>query len=429
MQLKNLSLLALLVVAFFLFSCGDLTIEIELPTPTGLSGETPQSKNEISEIIPTPSPTAEPQPLPTITPTELPYVEPGNEQYWVVHEVPGLELRFAAPCFWWVDIPAEPFDPSRGTVINAFNFTQEYLFSFPRRQIPLENGAIDVTFDIINLQAYDLPPGSSLREFISLETSGEYSELLGIEDYEINGQPAIAATVEYTISAPHTSRFYLIKINDELVLRFSTSPSPKLLNTPDITGMLNSVTLDPEAEVVLPTHLPAPPPKGLAGPCIPGYAEAEGPAIELSENNTACGLDSFKSLEFLTQAVQEGLQDRNTGGLRWDYLIHDPFVVGYWGAEATTISADAFATELANSLYAAGEPGGMTFSTDRAAFPPLAGTPPDQLLPPEAPFVELIYSEGWGTDQAGAALLYFAEDKCGGFYWHGLVFSTTHFDK
>lgn len=429
MQIKKLYPLVMLVAALFLASCGNMTVALELPTPTGLAGE-PQGTLETTTQTPSaPTPTTEPEPEPTQTPTDRPEPELSGAQYWVVHEVPGLGLRFAAPCFWRVEVPGEPFDPERGAVINAFNFTQEYHFSFPRRQIPLENGAIDVTFDIINLQSYDLPPGSSLREFISLETSGEDSELLGIEDYEINGLPAIAATVEYTISAPHTSRFYLIKINDELLLRFSASPSHKLLNTPDIAGMLNSVTMDPDAEVVLPTHLPAPPPKGLAGPCIPEYAEADGPAIELSENNTTCGLDSFKSLEYLTQAVQKGLQDRNTGGLRWDWLIHDPFVVGYWGSESTAKSADAFATELANSLYAAAEPGGMTFTSDPAIFPPFAGTPPNQLLPPEAPFVQLIYSEGWGTDQAGAALLYFAKDECGGFYWHGLVFSSTHFDK
>jgi hypothetical protein len=359
----------------------------------------------------------------------MPTQEPDSSQYWVVHQVPGLELRFAIPCFWRVDLPAEPFDPERGTVIDAFNYTQEYHFSFPRRQIPPEYGPVNVTFEIFNLQSFDLPAGSSLREFVTLETAAEDSELLEIVDPEINGQPAIAATVEYTLGYTHIGRYYLIKINDDLFMRFTVSPSPKLLDSPDITGILNSITLDLEAEVSLPTHLPGPPPKGLAAPCIPDYAEADGPAIELSENNTECGLDSFKSLDYLTEAVQQGLQDRNTGGLRWDWLIHDPFVIGYWGSESVTKSAEEFTTELANSLYAAAEPGSMTFTTDRSVFPPLAGTPPENLLPPEAPFIQVIYSEGWGLDQLGAALLYFAEDECDGFYWHGLVYSPVHFDQ
>ena len=42
---------------------------------------------------------------------------------------------------------------------------------------------------------------------------------------------------------------------------------------------------------------------------------------------------------------------------------------------------------------------------------------------------EIIYSEGWGADGQGTALLYFGQDTCEGYYWHGLVYSFGQFDK
>ena len=71
----------------------------------------------------------------------------------------------------------------------------------------------------------------------------------------------------------------------------------------------------------------------------------------------------------------------------------------------------------------------MTFTTEREAFPPLQGIPPESLLDPAVNIVQVVYSEGWGEDMLGAALLYFAQDECDGFYWYGLVYSYSHFDK
>jgi hypothetical protein len=43
--------------------------------------------------------------------------------------------------------------------------------------------------------------------------------------------------------------------------------------------------------------------------------------------------------------------------------------------------------------------------------------------------VEILFSEGWGEDGLGTALLYFAQDECGGYYWYGLAYSRGHFDQ
>ena len=429
MHMKNPLFLLIPLFALLISACGTIAVQVATPTPVGAAVESPTLTEEPQPNPSTSTPTPAPDSPSTLTPTDESTPEADSSAYWIVQQDPGLGFRFAVPCFWRVDFPAEgAYDLEGGTLYHAFNYPQEYPLSFPRSQIPAENGAVSVTFDVINIGSYDLPAGSSLREFVTAENSGGYSEILELLDETINGQPAIAATIYYPDS-DSTGRYYLIKLNDQYFLRFSANPSPKLLNTADIEGILNSITVDPNAAVSLPTHTPSPPPVGLPAPCIPEYAEVVIPSLEIPADNTVCGLDSYKSLEFLTQAVQQGLQDRNTGGLRWDYRIHDPFLIGYWQSEGAVRTPDEVATELANSLYDASQPGGMTFTTERQAFPPLQGIPPENIIDPAVNLVQVVYSEGWGLDGQGAAILYFAQDECNGYYWYGLLFSPTHFDK
>jgi len=415
------TIILLIIISLVVAACGQITVGVEPGNQPGSDMEaTPTSVLE-EETAPTETP--------TLVPTEEPTSVPEGSQYWVVHEDPMLGFRFALPCFWRVEFPpAEMIQAGISGAYHAYNYTEEYVLSFPRSQIPDENGAIKVGFDIIELESYGLPPGSSLREFIETENSGPESEVLEVTDATINGQPAVSTTIHYK-EFDSTGRYYLIKLDDNHILRFTTSPSPKILDSPDGLGILNSITVDPQAEVPLPGHTPGAPPIGLAATCIPEYAQAVIPTIEIPEGNTPCGLSSFESLDYLVGSVQQYLQDRNTGGLRWEYFINDPFIIGYWGSEGVTLNPDEVATQLANSLYAAGEPGGMTFTTDRAAFPPLAGMPPENMFGPDVNIAQIVYSEGWGLDKLGAALLYFAQDECGGYYWHGLVYSNAHFDQ
>jgi len=426
--MKKSLLFIVLLLTLLVSSCSNIEVGIVSPTPDNDSAASPTPALEITASLVTSTPVVQPEASPTFTPVQPTNPQPDSSAYWSIHQDPALGFRFVLPCFWRVDFPASgSYDLETGTLYHAFNYPQEYPLSFPRSQIPAENGAVSVTFDLINILSQGLPAGASLREFVLLENSAGDSEVLEMKDETINGQPALSVTIDYP-DTQSTGRYYLIKASDQFFLRFSVFPSPKLLNTADVAAILNSITFDPQAEVPLPAHTPAPPPLGLAAPCIPDYAQAVIPTVEIPLENTACGLDSYQSLDFLSEAVQTGLQDRNTGGLRWDYRIHDPFVVAYSGGTSETITPDLVATLLANSLYDAAQPGGMTFTTDRAAFPTLNGRSPEDLVSPQANIVQVVYSQGWGLDGRGAALLYFAQDECGGFYWYGLVFSQSPFD-
>jgi hypothetical protein len=71
----------------------------------------------------------------------------------------------------------------------------------------------------------------------------------------------------------------------------------------------------------------------------------------------------------------------------------------------------------------------MAFTTVPGQFPPLAGQSAAELLGPDHNIVLVIYSEGWGLDGQGAALLFIAQNQAGRYYLPGMVYSSGHFDK
>jgi hypothetical protein len=290
--------------------------------------------------------------------------------------------------------------------------------------IPEDAGAVKIDILFFDPTEWGSSAGVSMLEFVNnLYSNDTETQLISTKELQVNGQPALLVTTESTFGQ---GQFYLFKHSDELFVGFGPGGST---DNADTQNILNSLAITPEVTVSLPNELPGPPPVGLAAECIPGYEVAIEPTVEIPEINTACGLQSFKSLDYLVESVQQRLQERNTGGLRWEYFINDPMTLGYWASEGLVLSPDEFATTLANSLYDPGEPGGMTFTSNREEFPPLAGIPPETMFGPDVNIAQIVYSEGWGTDGQGAALLFFAQDDCDGFYWSGMVFSPTHFDK
>ncbi len=343
--------------------------------------------------------------------------------YWVEKTDPFYGVRFALPCFWEVNFP-EVIYPG-GASYPIRNYTDAYVLSFPRGAGVWENGGIKIDMTFMDVTERNLPPGTSMEGFVDSLYQGNLDVLdYSSEEAVINGQAALRVKME---SSYGPSEYYLFVVSDTVYLTFGAKEED--FSHPDVLGILNSIAIGAGVPVNVPEFLPGPPPIGLAAPCIPDYAEAVIQTPELLAGNTACGLDSFVSLETLIQNVQLKLFEKNTGSLHYDHFIHDPFVIAYWQSEGMETSPDYAATAFANQLYQAAEQGGLTFTTDRGEFPPLFGMPPETMFGPDVKVAEIVYSEGWGLDGLGAALLYFVEDECGGYYWHGLVFDGQHFDK
>lgn len=387
-----------------LASCGQILVGIEDQSTPIQPGVEPTTKVESTIPAATASPTAEPSP------------------YWDVVEDGRTGLRFAMPCFWEADIPGPELDPSGRGAFSVRNYDDQYAMSFPRSQIPEDAGKVKIDMLLWETSDFGAAPGASLSDLkIDQFFAGSDSEIGSTEMIELNGQDALHVTSQSTFGI---GQIYLMKLTDTLVL--GVSPVFPTHN-PDVGRILDSIALDPGTAVKIPVDTPAPPPVGIAAPCVPEYATAVEPTQALTEENTDCGVHSFRSLEYLIAKVEDYLQARNTGGLVYEYLVNDPFVIGYWGSEGVTLTPQEAFGVFANSLYRAAEPGGMTFTTDRSAFPPLSGMPPDSMFGPDLEIAQIVFSEGWGLDGQGAALLYFTQDDCGGYYWYGLVFSQEGF--
>jgi hypothetical protein len=152
----------------------------------------------------------------------------------------------------------------------------------------------------------------------------------------------------------------------------------------------------------------------------PEKEEVEGEPIE-------CFTVTDQSELWVPCNVIGGIRSRNVAALpSW---MADPFTIGYWGSEGRTDTPFGIIEELQTSRLPQDPSSSMTFTADREAFPHLAGMPVEVMFGPDDDVALVIYSEGWGLDGKGAALLYFAEDAEGKLYWHAMVYSGTHFDE
>jgi len=140
----------------------------------------------------------------------------------------------------------------------------------------------------------------------------------------------------------------------------------------------------------------------------------------------ACEGVAHGSPESLACEVQTALLAHDMQNL--PSFMADPFTIGYWGSEGGWASPEDMVRELDNARLPQ-DTSGLTFTTDRALFPPLAGAPPEQMFGPDLNPSLLVYSEGWGPDGLGAAILYLIEDDSGASHWSNLAYSHKHFDR
>jgi len=135
------------------------------------------------------------------------------------------------------------------------------------------------------------------------------------------------------------------------------------------------------------------------------------------------------SAESVACNIQDGLRSRNISALR--SYMPDPFFVAYWRSEGISDTPDAILSMLPD-LYNFNDPDytpKLTFTTDRSQFPQSVAQAPERLVSPETNIVLVVYSQGWGQDGQGEALIYIAQDASGNSYWPGMIYSFMPFEN
>ncbi len=427
---KKRLLVGAIALVLLLTSCSQPSAS---PAPTEIAREPTGTSEPTAETTATPEPT--PKPTATTEPTAKPTATteptatetPDGSEFWVEMEDPQYGVGFAVPCYWEVNFPQEYPSGGSGIAYSIRNYNEEFVLSFPRGAGVFENGGIKIDMHFMHGPSWGADAGTSLKDFVSgLYSNDPETSLVATEELVINGQPALLVTTDSKFGA---GQFYLFIVTDDVYLLFG--PNAEARTSPDVLGILNSIALAPDVSVRIPDAVPDNPPKGLLAPCL-GITELPPDPNALPEG---CQALSFVSVEELTAGLEENFHKANTGGLIFDY-VNEPFAVANWQSEGQEFGRNEFFGLLASSYYsyqaesiAEGKPSQMTFTTDRSQFPPLMGAPADTMFGPDVTIAGVIYSEGWGQAGRGAALFFIAEDDCGRFYWHGLVFSTEHFDK
>ncbi|KPK94334.1 MAG: hypothetical protein AMJ88_04155 [Anaerolineae bacterium SM23_ 63] len=411
----NRAALVLVILTMAITACGQLISESDfgkvgdVDTPTS---EVDENRDQVDQT--------EAEPLPTEDPManeEQPVID--GSLFWseVIDDRTGL--RFAVPCFWQVNLP--DLDPGGLGAFSIRNYDEAFVLAHPRSHISEDEGAIKIDMAYFQPSSLSLPTDTNLGEFALAITDDELSELLDTEEVLVNHQQALLVTNRDTRD-DSTYQYHLFGISDDLILLFSVWPQSALA-TPDVRGVLNSIAIAREVNVQIPQIIPGNPPLGVPAPCLKGF-ETTSDQTDLS-GTLSCQAAEVGSAEELACHIQAALLVRDMQTLA--SLMSDPFTIGYWGSEGGWASPMDMVNEISHNRLPA-DTSGLTFTTDRNVFPPLQGMPPERMFGPDIDVALIIYSEGWGGDGGGAALLYIVQDS-GEYYWHSMVYSHVHFDK
>jgi hypothetical protein len=354
-----------------------------------------------------------------------PFQEDGS-MFWsnVIDERTGV--RFVIPCFWTGNIPPPGQDPSGLGAFSVFNFTEEWVQSFgPKAQaLAWEYGGLKIDVGYNEFRFWNLPPGSSLDELVAAQypEDDEFasSELVSTEEVIVNGQEGLMLTVRGKEFGDIWS-YYLFPLAPEYVFYFSSYPS-EALQHPDIQGILHSIALTHDVKVQIPNHVPAAPLEGVDAQCLKGYYGSAG----IGDLSGILQCPATQNPETMACSIQQALLLRDIPAL--SIMMADPFTIGYWQSEWRSLTTAEAANEF-DQYHLPIDTRLMTFTSNRSQFPPLQGMPPDTMFGPEVNVDMIIYSEGWGSESQGAALLYIVQQGDGTYVWHGMLLSFEHFDK
>ncbi len=106
-------------------------------------------------------------------------------------------------------------------------------------------------------------------------------------------------------------------------------------------------------------------------------------------------------------------------------LMSDPFTIGYWLSQGQVLTPAEAEEQLRLSLLP--NPAVVSFIRDQAQFPDLGEFDPYSAFGPDVHIVDLVYSQGWGGDGLGEAILMINEDAEGKQHWRGIIYGLAGF--
>ena len=106
-------------------------------------------------------------------------------------------------------------------------------------------------------------------------------------------------------------------------------------------------------------------------------------------------------------------------------LMGESLTIGYWLSDGQTLAPAQAVEQL--RLFLLPDPASVSFVRDRALFPDLGNMDPATAFGPDVQIVDLVFSQGWGADGRGEAILTIAQGADGSQYWQGIIYASAGF--
>lgn len=160
----------------------------------------------------------------------------------------------------------------------------------------------------------------------------------------------------------------------------------------------------------------------VGGCAAPGLQPAQTqPVAPTATTNPTVGPDAFSSQ--LRQSVESADFDAMRG-LMDDNL----FVIAFWpGNSLPPLPADDAIGQLRN-LHMTGGP--IRFPEPDAPLSEMLGNQdPLHIFQSDAQVVDVLFSQGWGSDGLGEAMLFVAQRPDGSFWWYSIIIAPNGFPR
>ncbi|MFH2040801.1 MAG: hypothetical protein ABIJ65_15330 [Chloroflexota bacterium] len=389
--------LPVLFIAIVTLACGSVQVGLVTPTSVDLPGDDVNIQDPAATSVGT---------------------DQNVEDYsslWVEYWDPRYNYGVALPSHWVVN--PTPTDSVGGGSMSARNYTNEYrtAYSVKGNWVGGEPPEGVVALEFVAFEG--VLPEQSVEVAINSFLGGEQSVILSVDEVTIGRHLAYQVNEANINDSSDTWHTFVFRIKPEIMLLVVAYPQDRI-ELADVQAILGSISFSKSEPITKPKIAPFP-------PLVIGDIPVLPTSTPLPEG--ACDPGNLSTAEDMQDALSYNLETGNYSP--FSYMMGNPFVIGYWAGEGVSLSREEALDQLKS--YYLPSPENVVNITDPALFPDLGNVNFLDMWDPKVDVVAALYSQGWGADGLGEAMLAIARCSQGGndsYYWYGVIIAGAGFD-
>jgi hypothetical protein len=249
MYRSNRSVLMILISTLLLGACA------QLPTQSASSEVDPTEIPAKASLVPLPSQ--------DFSPTKTPIGAPATGNAWIEYRDSRFGIGLAYPC-WWKLTPM-PAD-GMGGFIGLRSFDEAYVLSHTIKGEWQDGVFPEGVFAIDIVVTEQIDPAKSNEEAWNSMLDPTMSSIVASEEIMIGQNQASMIEIKNMVNSRDPNAIiYLFRLTPNKIMLFSVLQQDKL-DSPDIQGILTSLSLNLDQAIILPDVAPHAP--LIAAPCV-----------------------------------------------------------------------------------------------------------------------------------------------------------------